>query len=127
MRNLAGDVVENVGLRNTVGGMCSNPTHDAAKIAEEVTVQGCKGSTREGEFRSAVVREEGISVLEESDQDEPVVDPEVGDEVEPEDVGETVMIDGSPNNTEPDGNANDRDDNLAVMVGCEHRRAGNEV
>lgn len=75
VRNLAGDVVENVSLGDTVSGSGTNPTHDAAEIAKEVTVEGSQSATREGELGCAVVGENGVGVLEERDHDEPVVHP----------------------------------------------------
>lgn len=127
MRNLAGDMVENMGLRDTVGGVCSNPTHDATEVTKKVAVQGCKSATGESEFGSAVVGKKRVGVLEESDQDQPVVDPEVRDTVETEHIEETVLVNESANDTHPDRDTNDRDDNLAVVVRGEHRRAGYKV
>lgn len=77
MRDLAGDVVNDVGLRDSVGGTGADP---AGKLAEEavatheVAVKGREGTTGEGEGGGLVMRKSGVGVLEESDQDEPVVD-----------------------------------------------------
>jgi hypothetical protein len=85
MRNLAVDMMGNMRLRDTVSGESSNPSHERAEFTEEITVHGGEGTTRESEFSRAVMREEGIGMLKESDQHEPVVDPEKKREFE--DVG----------------------------------------
>jgi hypothetical protein len=103
-------MVKNVSLRDSVGSVSANPAHDATTIAEDVTVQSGQSTTRESELRSAIVGEERIGMLQECDQDEPMVDPnkvsvsvngdshevnlpQVRDEVESEDFGETFVVD----------------------------------
>lgn len=78
VRNLAGDVVENVSLGDTVSSSGTDPTHDTAEIAKKVTVEGSQSTTGEGELGCTVVGENGVGVLEERDHDEPVVHPAVG-------------------------------------------------
>lgn len=75
MRDLAVDVVGNVGLRDTVGAGGCDPGHDRSEVTEEVTIIGCQGTTGESELGRAVVGEEGIGVLQERDQHEPMVNP----------------------------------------------------
>jgi hypothetical protein len=75
MGDLAGNVMGNMCLRDTVGGVLSKPAHHAAQVAEEATVERGKGTTSESELRGAVMREERIGVLQERDQNEPVVHP----------------------------------------------------
>ena len=75
VRDLAVDVVEDVSLRDAVGGGGTDPAHDAAEVTEEVAVKSGQGSTGEGELGGTVVGQQGVGVLQESDQDEPVVDP----------------------------------------------------
>lgn len=76
MGDLAAYVVEHMGLRDTIRSMRADPRHDGAKVAQKVTVEGGKSTTSESKLRSTVVREERVGVLEESDQHQPVVDPE---------------------------------------------------
>jgi len=68
VRDLARNVVQYVGLRDAMRSMGTNPTHDAATITQQVTIQGSKGASGEGEFRSTVMRKERISVLQERDE-----------------------------------------------------------
>lgn len=75
VRNLARNVVQDVSLRNTVGSMCAEPAHNGTQISEEVTVQGGKSATSKGELGGTIMREKRVGVLQEGDQDKPVVDP----------------------------------------------------
>lgn len=75
MRDLARNVVQDVSLRNTVGGMRAEPAHNGTQIAEEMTVQGGKSATGKGELGGTIMRKKRVGVLQEGDQDEPVVDP----------------------------------------------------
>lgn len=67
MRNFTRNVVQNMSLRDTICGMCTNPTHNGTAITKEVAVEGGKGTTNKREFRSTVVGEKGVGVLEECD------------------------------------------------------------
>ena len=75
MRNLAADMVEDVGFGDTVGNSGTDPSSDRAKITEEATVESRESTPGESEFRSTVVGEERVGMLEEGNQNEPVVDP----------------------------------------------------
>lgn len=63
MRNLARNVVQNVGFRNTISGMCANPTHNASTVTEKVAVQSGKGSASKSELRGTVMGKEGVGML----------------------------------------------------------------
>ena len=67
MRNFAANVVGDVGLRNAMGSVSTNPTHKFAAVAEEITVKSCKSTTGKSECRSTIMWEKRVSVLEESD------------------------------------------------------------
>lgn len=73
--DLAVDVMENMRLRDTMSNGSTDPTHEASKISKEVAVQGRKRAAREGELTRAVVGKKRVSMLEECDEDKPVVDP----------------------------------------------------
>lgn len=75
MGNLAANVVEDVGLGDTVSSSGTEPSSNWTKITEEATVECRESTTGESEFRSTVMGEERVGVLEEGDQNEPVVDP----------------------------------------------------
>ena len=67
MGNFAGNVVKDVGLRDTVGGMGTEPGHDASAVTEQVAVKGSKGSALEIELRGTIMGNQGVRVLEERD------------------------------------------------------------
>lgn len=75
MGNLAVDVMGDVCLRDTVCTGSSDPGHDGSKVAEEVTIVSGQGTTGESELVGTIMRNEGVGVLQESDQHKPVVDP----------------------------------------------------
>ena len=77
VRNLAVDVVEHMGLRDTVSCGGTDPTHDAAKTTEQVTVKSRQSTTGEGELGGTVVGKERVGVLKEGDENEPVVYPTI--------------------------------------------------
>jgi len=124
---LAGHMVEDVGLRDAIGGVGTEPGHDAAAVAEEVAVEGGESTAREGEFGGAVVREKGVGVLKECDEDEPLIDPEIRDEIKAEDSCKSVLIDTVADGGEPEDDAKVGDEDLHVVVGREHNRARREV
>ena len=81
MRDLAVDMVGNVGLRDAVGAGGSDPGHDGSEVTKEVTIVRRQGTTRESELISTIVREEGVCVLQESDHHKPMIDP--GNDINP--------------------------------------------
>ena len=68
--HLGRDVVSNVGLGDTVEG-------DGADPSEELSVDSAESASGEGPLVGRVVGQEGVGVLKEGDQDEPVVNPEI--------------------------------------------------
>ena len=133
-----------MGLRDTVCSMSTDPPHDGAKVAQKVTVEGGKGTASESEFGSTVVGEERVGVLEESDQHQPVVDPnnnqynpgnrsyrieipKIRNEVDPEDVQEAPNVDATSDAGEPEQDTNSGDEHLEAVVRHEHGRVGIEV
>lgn len=76
-------MVQDVGLNNAVEEVSTNETH--------LTIDGGSSATDEVPLVTSVVRKRGISVLEKSDGDKPVVNPEVREEVPDEHVGETKL------------------------------------
>jgi len=103
VRDLARNMVQDVSLRNTVGGMCADPGHKGTQITEEVTVQGGKGAAGKGELGGTIMREKRVGVLQEGDQDKPVVDPKVRHQVNLPDSGEALDVDAGGDNGKPDG------------------------
>ena len=75
MWDLAVDVVSDVSLGDAVGTGGSDPGHDGSKAAKEVAIIGRQSATGEGELAGAIMRKEGVGVLQEGDQHEPVVNP----------------------------------------------------
>ena len=74
--DLAAKMVSDVGLGDTVSGGSTEPCHEASTVTEELTVQSGKGTTGEVELGSTVVGKQGVGVLQEGDEDKPVVDPD---------------------------------------------------
>jgi hypothetical protein len=120
VRDFAGDVMENVGLGDTVGSMSTNPTHDWAKITKEVAVQSSQCTTGESELRSTVVREDGVSMLKECNEDKPVVDPEVGYQVDAEHSRESESVDGGRHSGKPEHDAQIRENDGTALVRSKH-------
>jgi len=110
------NVMGNVGLRDTVSGETSNPSHEGTKFTEEITVHGSEGTTRESEFSRTVVRKEGIGMLKESDQHEPVVHPEIRNEIQAENLEEAPGVDTVTDGGQPENNTNIREDDLAPLM-----------
>jgi len=127
MRDLAVDMVGDVGLRDTVRARGSDPGHDRSKVTKEVTIVSRQGTTGESELARTIMREEGVGVLQESDQHEPVVDPEIRNEVGAEDLEESKPVDRVAQSSSPEEDANVRNDDLAPLVGREHCSARFEV
>ena len=75
VRDLAVDMVGDVSLGDTVRAGGSNPGHYGSEVTKEVTVISRQGTTGECKLAHTIMREEGVGVLQESDQHEPVVDP----------------------------------------------------
>lgn len=74
------------------------------------------------------MREKRIGVLQESDHDEPVVNPEVRDKVVAEHVVPALQLHPVVHGSEPEGNADIRDDDLEKLGGLEEgARKGVEV
>ena len=80
MRDLARDVVYDMGLGDTMSGVSPNPSHELATVTQKATVEGSQSTTGERKLWGTVVRENGISMLQESDQHQPVVDPGIVDD-----------------------------------------------
>lgn len=119
-----------MGLADTVHGGSHDPS---AELAEEAvtthkrSVKGGESATGEGEGRGLIVREHGVGVLEEGDEDEPVVDPEVGMDVDGEDGEEAPGVDGVSESRRPDENADVGDEHVGELVRSEQRGKRGEV
>ena len=75
VRNLAAKVMSDVSLGDTMSGGSTEPGHKASTVTEEFTIQSGKGTTGKVELGSTIVRQQGIGMLQEGDENEPVVDP----------------------------------------------------
>ncbi len=142
---LARDVVEDMSLRDTICSMGTDPTHDLATVTEEVTVESSKGTTREGELGSTVVRQNGVSVLKEGDQDKPVVNPtgeslekltkkgntehspKVRNAIDGENLPDATVVSPGCEASKPERDTGIRPQDLQELVGFEHHRVGAEI
>lgn len=88
---------------------------ESADCSSEVAVNGAKSTTLEIPLFLAVMWEMRVSVLEESDQNQVVVDDEVRDEVVADDLGEPAVV--RPGGESGDGgeDTNIREDDLAAV------------
>ena len=130
MRDLAGNVMADVGLRDTMSSRSTNPTGDStddARSTHKDTIMSGKGTTREGEGGSGIMGKCRVGVLEEGDEDEPVVNPKVRHQVDTEGVEEAESLDAQGNTDEPDSNTNIGLDDAAVLMGSKQRSLGDEV
>jgi len=60
-----------------MGESSRQPSHHRTQIPQKAPIVRRQRASREGKLVRTVVWEEGIRVLEEGDQDDPVVDPTV--------------------------------------------------
>jgi len=120
-------VVEDVSLRNSVCEDATEPAEEWTSATEKRAVEGGERTTLEVECGAAVVREVGVSVLEEGDQNEPVVDPEVRDTVDAGHLQEPTGHRPVDKSTNPEENTDVTDDDLVVLVGSENHRGRPEV
>jgi len=72
VENFSENVVGDMGLRKVIGSVNSNPTQKFSTAAENITVESCKSTTGKSECRSTIVWEKRVSVLQESDPDNPM-------------------------------------------------------
>lgn len=112
-------VVGDVGLADTVPDV----TADEAKV----TVNGGKGTTGESPLLLRVMGEERVGVLEEGDEDEVVVDTEVGDNVEKEDLEGRAHLAPHNKTANDEEETNVRDNNVPELALLEDDRGGLEV
>jgi hypothetical protein len=54
--NFARDVVANVRLRDAVGRVRTNPSHDGPEVAKEIAIESRKRTADKGELGWAIVR-----------------------------------------------------------------------
>ena len=75
MRDFARNVVSYMGFRDSMRHTSANPTHKRAKVTEQFTIKRCQSTTRECEFLGPIVRQQRVGMLQEGDEDQPVVHP----------------------------------------------------
>lgn len=56
-------MMQDVGFRNSISGVCANPGHNASTIAEKAAVQSSKGSAGKGELWGTIMGKEGVGML----------------------------------------------------------------
>lgn len=127
MRDLRRYVMEDVSLRDTVRDDATEPSEEWTGSTEKRAVEGGECATLEIECGAAVVREERVCVLEEGDQHEPVVDPEVWESVDADHLQETTSHRPVNKSPDPEQNTNITDDDLVVLVRSKNDRRRLEV
>lgn len=114
VRDLGRDVVGDVCLSNTVENVSANGT-------QEVTINGGKGTTRESPLVGRVVGEDRVGVLKEGDEDEPVINPQVGDTVDGSDFFDTSLRSPEGKSSKDKYDTNVGPDDLPVLAGLEDK------
>lgn len=99
-------MVQNVGFRNAVSSVSSNPGHDTSKVSKEIAIQCGKCTTCKVELWRAVMGKKRIGMLQKSDQNQPVVNPEVRNKVCSEDDKETPFVDAEADTRKPKEDTN---------------------
>ena len=127
MWDLRRHVMEDVSLRDSVREAATKPAEEGTSATEKRAVEGGEGTTLEVERGATVVREVGVGVLEEGDQNEPVVDPEVRDTIDAGHLGESTGDRPVDKSSDPEENTNVTDDDLAVLVRGKYDRRRLEV
>lgn len=107
-RNMVGDVC----LGNTVENVSANRT-------QKVTINGSKGTTGKSPLVGRVVGEDRVGMLKEGDEDEPVVNPQVGDTIDGSDFLDTSLRSPEGKSSKDKHNTDVRPDDLPVLVGLE--------
>lgn len=75
MRDLARNVVQDMSFRDPVGESRAQPGWDGPQVTEELAVKRRESTTGECELGGTVMGNKRVSVLEECNQDQPVVNP----------------------------------------------------
>ncbi len=75
MRDLAGNMVNNMGFRDAMRHGRANPPHERAKVGKQNTIERRQGTTRECELLGTIVRQRWIGMLQEGNKHQPVVHP----------------------------------------------------
>lgn len=119
MGNLAADMVKNMRFGNTMCRESTKPCTDRAKIAEQVTIVGRQSTSYESELGRTVMRKERVGMLEESDQNEPVVYPQIGNEINSEHLSESTRVRPVRKPSYPKEEADIGNQNLEKLVGLE--------
>lgn len=120
-------MMKNMSLRNTVGRRLAEPSTNGAKVAEQMTIEGRERSTYKSEFRGAVVREERVRMLQERDQNQPVVHPQIRHEVNTKHVAETARVRPVRKTSDPKEETDIGDEYLEELVGLEERRSRDKI
>ena len=117
--NGANVVVEDVRLDNAVQQLAADEAH--------LAVNGSGGTADVVPLLGSVVRQRRVGVLEESDGNEPVVDPEVGDEVPDSHVGPAKGVAEVEETSGSQGDTNVAVDDELGVLGVEDGALGVEV
>lgn len=118
-RNTGNKVVQNVGLDNVMEDVRANKG--------EFTVNSSSGTTSKVPFLMVIVRKSRISVLEVGNENQPVVDPQVGHNVVAKDRSKSPLLDGKVDQTGGSENTEIRNDNVQKVLLVKDRRCRNKV
>lgn len=117
--NSGDKVVKDMSLNDTMEELSSDKS--------EFTVDGSSSATGKVPSLGVVVGEGGVSVLEEGNGNQPVIHPEIWDEVPDEHVGETELLDTQVEERSSDSKTDIRVDNQVKVIVFIQRAAWVEV
>lgn len=100
---------------------------DVATNESKVTINGSSSATGKVPLGGIVMGEGRVRVLQVGNEDQPVVNPEIGDNVVEEDSRETPFLDGKENQGGGNKNSNIGNDNVHEILLVENRRGGKEM
>jgi hypothetical protein len=127
MWNGTAHMMQHMCLRNPMCRMPTQPSHDAPQVAQQIPIKCTQCPPRKRERVRLVMRDERVRVLEEGNEDEPVIDPDVRGEVDFKRGEEPKVRDRETDEEEPEEDAKIRPEDLGALVGFEDDGGGQEV
>jgi hypothetical protein len=110
------NMVQDVCLRNSVGQSATKPPKERSSTTKQATIHSRKRPALEVEGSRPIVRKQWIGVLEEGDQNDPVVDPKIREEIYTGHFAEAAGDRPVDEGTEPEKNSNVAEDDLVALM-----------
>jgi hypothetical protein len=120
MRDFRTEVMQHMRLRNSVSQGAPKPPKKGASTTKQASIHSRKRATLEVERSRTVVWDQWIGVLEQGDQNDPVVDPKIREEVDTRHLPKATSGRPVGEDTEPEKNSNIADDNLGALMSSKY-------